>query len=42
MADVLGMQDTDEPETPGEPKRSSVSYSICRNSRTSQLFCIRP
>ncbi|WP_373605424.1 SapB/AmfS family lanthipeptide [Klebsiella pneumoniae] len=42
MADVLDLQDDDEPETPADQKQSGVSYSLCRNSRTSQLFCIRP
>lgn len=42
MGDVLVLQDDDEPETPAEQKQSRVSYSVCRNSRTSQIFCIRP
>lgn len=42
MADVLDLQDEDDPETPAEQKQSRVSYSVCRNSRASQLFCIRP
>jgi hypothetical protein len=41
MVDVLGLQDDEEPETPPEQKQSSVSYSVCRNSRVSQVFCIR-
>lgn len=41
MAEVLELQSDDEgPETPGDAKQSSVSYSVCRNSRVSQLFCI--
>lgn len=41
MADVLGMQDDDEPETPEEEKASGVSYAFCRTSGASQLFCVR-
>ena len=44
MANVLEMQDDDGddvPEALGEQKQSSVSYVLCRNSRTSQVFCIR-
>ena len=42
MADVLGLQEDDEPETPADRKQSALSYSLCRNSRTSQILCIRP
>lgn len=43
MGDVLDLQDDDEPDAPGEEKASNVSYSgVCRNSYTSQLFCVRP
>jgi hypothetical protein len=43
MVDVLKLQDDDEeePQTPAEQKQSNVSYSVCRNSRVSQVFCIR-
>jgi hypothetical protein len=42
MANVLDLQDDEEPpEVPAEPKQSRVSYSVCRNSRTSQIFCVR-
>lgn len=43
MGNVLELQDDDEePETPAEQKASRVSYSVCRNSRVSQILCIRP
>lgn len=46
MADVLDLQDNDdgddEPDASGEQKQSSVSYLACRNSKASQIFCIRP
>jgi hypothetical protein len=42
MGNVLDLQDDDEPETPAEQKASRVSYSVCRNSRVSQILCIRP
>lgn len=42
MTDVLALQDDEEPQTPADHKQSGVSYSLCRNSRTSQIFCVRP
>jgi hypothetical protein len=45
VTEVLGLQGDDsdgEPDARGEDKQSAVSYFACRNSRTSQIFCIRP
>ncbi len=41
VAEVLDLQESPTPETPGDQKASHVSYALCNNSYTSQMLCYR-